>query len=44
MTHDGIGKYVLADDHGIYRHDEESPADFRDGQPVAVFEPAATDH
>jgi hypothetical protein len=39
MTHDGVGKHVLADPAGVYRHDEEAVADFRDGQRVAVFEP-----
>jgi hypothetical protein len=39
MTHEGVGKYVLHDQHGVYRHDEEAFADFRDGQRVAVFEP-----
>jgi hypothetical protein len=39
MTRDGISKYVLQDDFGVYRHDEESLADFRDEQRVAVFEP-----
>jgi hypothetical protein len=39
MTHEGVGKYVLHEELGAYRHDEESPADFRNGQPVAEFEP-----
>lgn len=41
MTHDGVGQYVLHDRAGVYRHDEESIADFRNGQRVAVFEPSA---
>jgi hypothetical protein len=42
MTPDGAGKYVLNDAAGVYRHDEESLADFREGQRVAVFEPSAS--
>jgi hypothetical protein len=42
MTHDGAGKYVLTDPTGVYRHDEEALADFRNGQRVAVFEPSTT--
>jgi hypothetical protein len=41
MTHDGAGKYVLTVATGLYRHHEETLADFRDGQRVAVFEPSA---
>ncbi len=40
MSHDGFGKYILRDQLGIYLHDEESASDFRDGQRIAVFEPA----
>jgi hypothetical protein len=40
MTHVGAGKYVLHDKAGVYRHDEESAADFRDGQRLAVLEPS----
>lgn len=43
MTGDGAGKYVLHDKFGVYRHDEQSPADFRNGQRIAVFEPAVAD-
>jgi hypothetical protein len=42
MTHDGVSKYALRSTDGVYRHDEESLADFRDGQRVAVFEPTVT--
>jgi hypothetical protein len=40
LTHEGVGKYVLHDRHGAYRHDEEALSDFRNGQRVAVFEPS----
>lgn len=39
MTRDGVGKYLLHDQFGVYRHDEEAVAYFRDGERVAVFEP-----
>jgi hypothetical protein len=39
MSHDGVSMYVLHDRTGIYRHDEESSASFRDGHRVALFEP-----
>jgi hypothetical protein len=39
MSGDGLVKFVLHDKAGVYRHDEESPADFRAGQRVATFEP-----
>jgi hypothetical protein len=40
MTHEGAGRYVLQDSAGAYRHNDESPADFRKGQRIAVFEPS----
>lgn len=40
MSHEGVAVYVLHDRLGIYRHNDESPADFKDGQRVAVFEPS----
>jgi hypothetical protein len=43
MTHDGAGTYVLHDNAGIYRHDEESLADFRNSQRIAIFEPSEPD-
>lgn len=43
MTYEGVGKYILQDQFGVYRHDEETLADFRNGQQVAVFEPFVPD-
>lgn len=40
MRHTGVGTFELEVVSGVYRHDEEAAADFRDGDRVAVFEPS----
>jgi hypothetical protein len=40
MRRIAVGEYVLDDPLGVYRHSVEDAVCFRDGQRMAIFEPA----